>query len=544
MLVFILGACGLAYEYNLSKTASDLLGNSVRQWAMMIATMLFAMGAGAELQKHTPPERTAERLVSTQILLALLGGFGPLILLYAFALVPDVHVLFQYGTAFGVGLLIGYEIPLLLRINESASPEIRTNLAQVLKMDYIGALAGALVWTFLLVPRLNIQHTSFLTAAATLVAAGICLALHSSQIRKPRRWWLVLTCAAAIIAAGIGFGPRMAAHGEQFLYRDPIIAAVTSPYQHIVLTKNRKGIVRCYINNNLQFNETDEAIYHESLVHPAMQLAPSRQEILILGGGDGLALREVLKYPDVRAVTLVDLDPEMTRLAATHPELTRINQHSLNHGRVTRIPARGLSPGPSATLGGQPASDRFKSGRLVENATVHSVNVDAAEFVKSAPGRYHVILMDFPDPNSPDLAKLYGRPFYDQLHPLLMPGGVIVQQSGSPVQAREAFLCTGRTLQAAGFAAVPYHDHVPSFGEWGWWIAVAGQSADATSRRLQAVTSCPVPTQYWNPGLLRASLAFGNEQLTSRHNDITSPGHPAVYQHHLSGWNPDEFPMD
>jgi spermidine synthase len=273
-------------------------------------------------------------------------------------------------------------------------------------------------------------------------------------------------------------------------------------------------------------------------------LAPSRQEVLILGGGDGLALREVLKYPDVRAVTLVDLDPEMTRLSASHPEMLRLNQGSLNHGRVTRMTARGIVPGETAKLGGNLASDRFKTGRLVENATVHSVNVDAAEFVKSAPGRYHVIIMDFPDPNSPDLAKLYGRPFYDQLHPLLMPGGVMVQQSGSPVQAREAFLCIGRTLQAAGFDPVPYHDHVPSFGEWGWWIAIAGQSAATTKERLNRVSTCPVPCRYWNPELLHASLAFGNDQLQSRHDDITTPSHPAVYQHHLSGWNPDEFPMD
>jgi spermidine synthase len=150
--------------------------------------------------------------------------------------------------------------------------------------------------------------------------------------------------------------------------------------------------------------------------------------------------------------------------------------------------------------------------------------------------------MDFPDPNSPDLAKLYGRPFYDRLHGVLNPGGVIVQQSGGSVEAKEAYLCIGRTLKAAGFDAVPYHDNVPSFGEWGWWIAASGKSAGETRESLAGLGKLDIPTRYLTPELVAASLVFGKNQLDSIHHDYTSLTEPRVYHYHLQGWNLEEIP--
>ncbi|NQX01709.1 spermidine synthase, partial [bacterium] len=263
--------------------------------------------------------------------------------------------------------------------------------------------------------------------------------------------------------------------------------------------------------------------------------------VLILGGGDGLALREVLKYPQVRAVTLVDLDPMMTALATSDPELVRLNGGSMNDPRVSPRAAAGVTAGETFR-NAQPSQYENFTPALHETATLHVVNLDAAEFVKSVTGRYDVVIMDFPDPNSPDLAKLYGRPFYDHLERLLNPGAVIVQQSGSCFQAREAFLCTGRTLAAAGFEAVPYHDNVPSFGEWGWWIAKTGNSAEETRESLGRLEKLDVATRYLTPELVAASRVFGKNQLLSSHRDFTSLTEPRVYHYHLQGWNIEEIP--
>lgn len=541
LLMFLLGGCGLAYEYTLSKIASDLLGNSVQQWATMIATMLFAMGLGADVQKHTPANVLADRLITTQVLLAVLGGFGPLIMIHGFALLPQLYIVIQYSLAFGVGMLIGYEIPLMMRINEEDAPDMRINLAQVLKMDYIGALVGALLWTFLLVRYLSVDRISFVVGLATMASAMLCWLLYRKRLARPRARALELAVGLVLVTVGLVIGRGLTLKAEQFLYRDPVITSITSPFQHIILTQNRSGNLRCYINGHLQFNEADEFIYHENLVHPAMHLATRRENVLILGGGDGLALREVLKYPEVRAVTLVDLDPMMTALATSDPELVRLNGGSMNDPRVSPRAAAGVTAGETFR-NAQPSQYENFTPALHETATLHVVNLDAAEFVKSVTGRYDVVIMDFPDPNSPDLAKLYGRPFYDHLERLLNPGAVIVQQSGSCFQAREAFLCTGRTLAAAGFEAVPYHDNVPSFGEWGWWIAKTGNSAEETRESLGRLEKLDVATRYLTSELVAASRVFGKNQLLSSHRDFTSLTEPRVYHYHLQGWNIEEIP--
>ena len=541
LLMFLLGGCGLAYEYTLSKIASDLLGNSVQQWATMIATMLFAMGMGADFQKHTPSDRLADRLITSQVLLAVLGGFGPLIMIHGFALLPQLYIVIQYSLAFTVGLLIGYEIPLVMRINEEAEPDMRFNLSQVLKMDYVGALVGALLWTFLLVRYLSIDRISFVLGLVTIASAVLCYFLYRKRLSNARARLLEISGGAALVLTGLVIGRDLTIRAEQFLYRDPIVTSVTTPFQHIILTKNRAGNLRCYINGHLQFNEADEQIYHENLVHPAMHLAARRERILILGGGDGLALREVLKYPDVRAVTLVDLDPMMTHLAASDPHLVRMNGGSMTDQRVARPAAMGVSQGGAFRHSQTSQYEPFPTA-LHETATLHVINLDAAEFVKSVTGRFDVVIMDFPDPNSPDLAKLYGRPFYDHLENLMQSGAVVVQQSGGCFQAREAFLCIGRTLTAAGFNAVPYHDNVPSFGEWGWWIAISGKSAGETRAALAGLRELEVPTRYLTPELIAASLAFGKEELDSNHRDFTSLTEPRVYHYHLQGWNIEEIP--
>ena len=537
IVIFIMGGCGLAYEYTFSRIAADLLGNSVQQWAVVIAIMLFCMGMGAELQRFIPSNRVISSILGSQLLLALLGGFGPLLMLLAFSYAPYQFGLVHYSLISLIGLLIGFEIPLITRINEGHSVDIRNNLARVLKMDYIGALAGGLLWIFILPQFFSLHEIAYILAFLTVTSTLLCWLFFHKQTRNPL---LILTGIAITTAAliiGITKSHRWSLHAEQQLYLDRVIFSETTQYQHIVLTKDKHSHLRCYINGHIQFSSTDEFIYHEMLVHPPMQLLSSRKRILVLGGGDGLAIREILKYSDVEEITLVDLDPEMTYLAANQSDLVKINDGSLTNSRVHTIanqpPISDKTynlkiPNQRRTIqSGQPYSPELKI-----------LNLDAVSYIQQASGSFDCIILDFPDPSSPDLAKLYSLPFYQALKSKLNADGIIVQQATSPYRAKEAFLCIGRTMKAAGYSALPYHDHVPSFGEWGWWIAThkGNRTEQELHTQLQRINNLPVNLRYLTPELIHSSLHFGKGALDTPYNDISTLTQPAVLSYYLDGW--------
>ena len=536
-VTFMMGGCGMAYEYTLSKIASDILGNSVQQWAIVIAVMLSCMGLGAEIQRHISDKRLLNTFVYSQVLLALLGGFGSLLMLHVFSALPSHFVLTQYLLVSSIGVLIGFEIPLLTRINEQFSVDVRSNLARILKMDYIGALIGALLWVFLLFRYFTMVQTGLILALTTLASALILLFAFRSQATNPTRLYSSITAVTLFIAIGFLYADDWTQTAEQRLYRDKIILSETSKYQHIVLTESHSGVISCFINGHLQFNSHDEYIYHEHLVHPAMQIAPRRASVLILGGGDGLALREVLKYDDVKAVTLVDLDPSMTELARDNPHFQRLNSDSLSSTRVTTIENKALIDNGEASLAITKATD-FDAESTETVATISVLNLDAAAFVAQVPDKYDVIIIDFPDPNSVELSKLYSQHFYGFIRQRLSAHGIFAQQSTSPYHAKEAFLCIGRTLHSAGLNAVPYHDNVPSFGEWGWWIG--GSDAIYTKTKLKdALTAIPPltpQTRYLTPQLIQASLHFGKNQLESNQQAVNTITNPCIYNYYLQAW--------
>ncbi len=560
-VMFLLGACGLAYEYTLSKIAADLLGNSVQQWATMIATMLFAMGLGAEWQSKIATEKMVDRLVVSQVVLAFVGGFAPMLMLYSFSLMGEYYVMFQYGLAMVVGTMIGFEIPLIMRINEAKDPEMKVNLARILKMDYIGALVGALLWTFVLVRYFSLSHVSFLLGLVSVFSASMILWLYREQVRHPVRFAVMMGVTALALLVGMSMSRPLMLHAEQYLYRDKIVFSATTPYQHIVLTENANKKISCYINGHLQFKEDDEFIYHENLVHPAMMLYPNAQNILVLGGGDGLAVREILKYPSVRKVVLVDIDPQMTELARHQPEFLRLNHGSLNDDRLVVEKSSGVVSGDACVVETPNRRQRKMQKDKGIVASVNVINLDAGSFLQRSNGVFDVVILDFPDPNSPDLAKLYSQPFYRSLRRHLKPQSIVVQQSGSPFHAKEAFLCIGRTWKSAGYDVIPYHDNVPSFGEWGWWIgrmlessemrAKAGLNSDGflsftDSNRLKSKIykkmkslsphDLLVDTRYLTIDLVKSSMCFGKSALKTENKDISSLMENRVYHYYLQGW--------
>ena len=535
--MFVMGACGIAYEYTLSKIASDLLGNSVRQWAIIIGVMMFFMGVGADVQKYVSDRNLFDKFIVAEIFLGLFGGFGPITMLVVFGPFPGHYILVQYFFVIIIGLLIGFEIPLLTRINQAYTSELKLNLAGVLKMDYIGSLCGAFLWIFWLPKFFIMTETAFVLGAFNVFIAGFTLFYFRKLVANKKTIAVFATASFALLLAGLLMAKDRTSYAEQYLYRDRIVFSGTSTYQHIVITESKAGDICCYINGHLQFNSFDEYIYHENLVHPVFAIAPVRKKILVLGGGDGLAVREILKYPELESITLCDLDPMMTDMARRNHYFTMLNKNSLQNSKLTVLKNHALIPDGQEKLR-VPNQKKPYAGKTGEVATINIINVDAALFVEQISGLYDIIIIDFPDPNTPELAKLYSKKFYSHILKKLSATGVVVQQATSPVYAREAFLCIGRSMKDAGLAVIPFHDNVPSFGEWGWWIGGKKEMISEANliKKLESIEALEVATRYLTPDLIRSSLKFGKDQIYTDQTDINTIITNRVYDYYIEGW--------
>ena len=430
--VFVVAACGLVYELIAGALATYLLGDSVTQFSIVIGVYLASMGAGSWLSKYVVDAIIA-RFIGIELVIALLGGFSATLMFFAFAHMGDGFRVVLYGLVVLIGVLVGLEIPLVMRILRERLG-FRDLVAQVLSFDYLGALAVSLAFPLVLAPRLGLIRTALLFGL--LNAAVAAWALWLFRARLPDVRWRFAQCAivAALLAGGMAGAERLTRFVEEDLYSENILYAASTRYQRIVITLWRDDL-RLHLNGNLQFSARDEYRYHEALVHPALAASPWARRVLVLGGGDGLAVREVLRHPGVESVTLVDLDPEMTRLFASVPALRALNGDALNSPKVR-----------------------------VENA-------DAFKWLESSGEHWDLVIADFPDPSNYSLGKLYTTAFYSLLERRLSAHGVAVIQATSPLMARRSFWCVVTTLEAAGFHATPYHAHVPSFGEWGFIIA-------------------------------------------------------------------------
>jgi spermidine synthase len=383
----------------------------------------------------------ATAFVAIELLLALLGGLSVLGLYAAFAWL-DIYAPALVATAFLLGVLIGAEIPLLMvLLQRIRAQDAGSAVADLFAADYIGALLGGLAFPFLLLPLFG-QLRGVMVVGALNAAVGLLLVLTVFRGEVGPRSRGALTAAGIVVMLILGFAYSVSGPFEvtarQQLYRDPIVHAERSRYQEIVLTESvtsvdRSRDLRLYLNGDLQFSSVDEYRYHEALVHPV--LAGRRSRVLVLGGGDGLALRQVLRYRDVAAVTLVDLDPAVVRLARHEPRLLR-----LNHGAF-------------------------------EDPRVQLVTGDAFSWLRTNAARYDAVIADLPDPDETATAKLYSVEFYALASRALAPGGRMVVQAGSPYFAPRSFWCIDASVRAAGFATTPYHVDVPSFGDWGFVLA-------------------------------------------------------------------------
>ena len=542
--MFATGACGLVSEYILSIVSTYILGNSIQQFTIIIAVMLFMMGIGSILQKNMKDSCLIEKFILLEITLALLIGFSPIAIYGAFAVLEYHFHLILYFFVASIGFLIGYEIPLALRINETYQKQLKVNISSIMSADYIGSLFGALLFTYILLRTFPLTEISFIMAFGNFAIAILTFIFffYKGFVRYKIKLIIVIIFTAAALFYGFTNNRTWNNNLEQKMYDALIVFAKTTKYQRLVVT-HRKDIneYRFFINGNIQFSSIDEKIYHEQLVHPVMNLVPEHLKVLILGGGDGLALREVLKYDDVKQVTLVDLDPDITDLFSTNPVLTELNNNSFADARVSVLKSGAIISEGRKPIYQETGKINKDSSEAVERiAWIDIINIDADKFIGEIKGYYNVVIIDFPDPSSIELAKLYSKEFYLKLHNVLAENGMFVVQSTSPYYAKESYLCIDRTIKAARFNTILYHDNVPSFGDWGFILGWKNSKSEKYIKLKIKNLTFNIETDYLTDEVFRKALVFGKGWLKSEHNEINTLMDPKLYQFYLhESWKID-----
>lgn len=429
--VFIIATCGLIYELVAGTLASYLLGDSVKQFSFIIGVYLFSMGIGSYFSKFIKSNQL-NTFIEIEILVGIIGGLSSVLLFVLFEKV-DYFQFVLYLLVFVTGCLVGLEIPLLMNIlkDRVAFSDLVSN---VFTFDYIGALLASVLFPLVLIPQLGVMKTSLFFGMINMAIAIVLSFVLSAEIKKPFLLKAKSVFCFLVLLIVFVFSDRILAYSEEKLYGENIVFTNTTPYQRIVLTHN-KNDYKLYLNNNLQFCSSDEYRYHEALVHPAMECAPSVKKILVLGGGDGLAIREILKYKEVDSITLVDLDEKMTSMFAENPILKGFNHASFSNPKVSVF------------------------------------NKDAFLWLKETSKKFDVVIIDFPDPSNYSLGKLYSQKFYERLQAVLNPQAIVVVQTTSPYFAPKSFWCINKTMSKSFEKTDAYHVYVPSFGEWGYSIA-------------------------------------------------------------------------
>lgn len=484
--VLVIATCGLIYELLAGTLASYLLGDSVTQFSLVIGVYLSALGVGSWLSRYVD-KGVARTFIEIELALALVGGLSAPLLFVAFAQITWFR-LALFSSVLVIGVLVGLELPLLMRILREHL-DFRELVARVLTFDYVGALLASVLFPILLVPHLGLVRTSvlfgLLNAAVGIWGTYLLRPLLSERGLAGLRGRGFI--AVGILVVAFIKADTLTHLSEEVILSNPIVYSKQSAFQRIVVTQNR-GDFQLHLNGQLQFNSRDEYRYHEALVHPAMTAASARGDVLVLGGGDGLAVRELLRYPEVRSVTLVDLDPAMTEMARKFEPLTRLNAHSLDDPRVSVI------------------------------------NRDAFVWMGEGEASFDVVVIDFPDPGSYSIGKLYTTRFFSLLRERLRPHAVVSVQCTSPLVAPKSFWCIHNTLRKSGFDVLPYHASVPTFGIWGYALA-SPRPFSVTDGGLPVLSQgLPEHLRFLNPQTMAAMFQLPGDLVwmeteTNRLND-------------------------
>ena len=492
-------ACGIIYELALLTLSASLDGGGIVATSLIVAGYIAALGAGALLVKPLLT-RAAITFIAIEALLGIIGGLSAAALYVMFSFIGGSLLVLAVGTAL-IGGLVGAELPLLMTLlqqRRTAATDIATDtgrtLANLTAADYLGALIGGLVWPFVLLPHLGMIRGAAATGIINLVAAAIVAIFLLRQVVSVRQ----LITALCALAAALGLLGTLLLRAQdiettsrQRLYADPIIAYRHSAYQEIVVTR-RGNDMRLYLDGGLQFSTRDEYRYTESLVYPA--LGGRARSVLVLGGGDGLAARELLRQPGIEKIVQVELDPAVVDLART--------------------------------------TMRGANGGSLENPRVNVIADDAMTWLRGPhSGLFDAVIVDLPDPDTPVLGRLYSTEFYALASRALAPGGLMVVQSGSPYSTPIAFWRTVSTIKAAGYAVTPYHVYVPTFGDWGFALARHGGEAPRPTMPPNAP-----PLRFLSPSVLDAATVFADD-VRPRTLEPSTLEHPRVVEDMRHGYD-------
>ncbi len=487
--VFLIAICGIVYELSIGNLSSYLMGNTVVQYSITIGSFMFAMGVGSFLSRYIQKD-LIDVFILIELAVGIFGGFSAVFLLYAYSSF-HYYTIAMFGTIFIIGILIGVEIPVLTRLIDHRYKDIKISISNALGFDYIGALIGSIGFSIFLLPKFGIITSSYILGLLNILVVFMNIGVYFKDIRfKKTLAIMTLITFIGLIYGLITAGP-VSLILEQKLYRDRMIYLEQTPYQKIVMTRNKEDF-RLFLDGNIQFSSTDEYRYHEALVHPAMLAAKKAENILVLGGGDGLAVREILKHDSVKKVTLVDLDPAMTKLAKTHKRLLELNLDSL------------------------------------ENPKVQVLNQDAYQFVEKTTEKFDVILIDLPDPNIDALSKLYSKTFYQMIGDRLTAGGVVTIQSTSPYFAPKVYWCIRKTMAASGLDTSGYHLEVPTFGDWGFTIA----SNEPLNLKRRNVT---IATRFLTDEQMDVMFVFAKD-LEAPEVEVNGIISPVILEYYHQSW--------
>ena len=449
---------------------------------------MFAMGVGSYLTKLLD-DQLIQNFINIEITISLVGGICSLLLFIVFPEVRALYNVTMYSLILIIGALVGMEIPILMRILEHKQ-STGDSIANVLSLDYIGALIGSVAFPLFLLPHLGLVQSAFAIGLINILTALVNIYYFRDYLQYPKRQTIIALSILAALTLFMVYGTVLTRYAEKHLYFDQVIYNQQTPYQKIVVTKSATHDEQhLYIDGHIQFSSRDEYRYHEALVHPVMSIEGKRDNILILGGGDGLAVRELLKYPDIKHIDLVDIDPEMTEISKSLPLLTRLNKNSLNHPKVT------------------------------------ITNDDAFSFINKAGRLYDRVIIDMPDPHNEAINKLYSKEFYTMIKRRMAPKGAIVTQSSSPFYTRRTFWCINATLDHVFADTKAYQVTIPAFGIWGFNIARIDSTLPTEYHFIE-------DTRFINSAIMQSAHTFGKD-IAKLESQVNSIMEPKLYQYYI-----------
>lgn len=486
--VFIAGLCSIIYELLISTTATYFLGDGVRQFSIIIGVYLFSMGIGAFLTKFLK-NKPLIFFINVEYLLGFIGGISVPLLYMLFVYVsPMVLQISCLAIIFVIGLLTGMEVPLLTFALEDSN--IKNNLSNILSLDYIGGLIATLIFPFIILPFVGLYYSSLIFGIVNILLG---IALNYTLLKDKKRNSLYGFLVIIVLLVLVVFGGRFLEIWDHKIYKRPIVLNEQTPYQKIVMTKNSDD-VRLYLNRVIQFSSADEYRYHESLVHIPLSMHPNPKRVLILGGGENLASREMLKHKKVQQIDVVDIDSTMFHLAKDNRYLKEINEDA------------------------------------AINKKVNLIAEDAFTFLFNNNEQYDIIIADLPDPTNQAIARLYSKQFFLMAKRNLKKDGVFVTQSGEIYFSNTVFSCINNTLKSVFETVEPYHTYIPSFGDWGFIMARHGSNTETIN-----MNTLPKDLKYLNPNEIEQAFVFPLD-ITIAETKLNTLDNPVILNYFLDDW--------